>query len=75
MNNNELISIIILSHKNLQYIKQTINSVLIQDYNNLELIIADDGSYNFDNKKYENYINDKNKGNIKKSLYIQMRII
>lgn len=61
----KLVSIIVLSYKNLQYMKETLDSILTQDYKNIELIIGDDGSENFDSKIYEDYINKKNLGNIK----------
>lgn len=61
----ELVSIIILSYKNLSYIKETIDSILIQTYQNIELIIADDGTADFDPLIYRNYIKSNNKGNIK----------
>ena len=61
----QLVSIVVLSYKNLQYIKNTLDSILIQDYKNIELIIGDDGSENFDSEIYKDYINKKNLGNIK----------
>lgn len=60
----ELVSIVVLSYKNLQYIKQTINSILSQDYENIELIIGDDSTDGFNDKLYEDYINKNNLGNI-----------
>lgn len=67
-NEYPLVSIIILSYKNLNYIFDTINSILTQDYPNIELIISDDGSEGFNEKSYEDYIEKKNRGNIKKIL-------
>lgn len=61
----ELVSIIILSYKNLLYIKETIDSILIQTYRNIELIIADDGTVGFNPLIYQNYIKANNRGNIK----------
>lgn len=57
-----LISVLILSYNNQQYILETIDSVLMQDYFNIEIIIADDGTEDFDKNFYEEYIK-KNKGN------------
>ncbi|GAB6168209.1 glycosyltransferase [Clostridium carnis] len=62
---NKLISIILLSYKNLEYIFQAIDSVIIQNYPNIELIIADDGTENFNKSIFLDYINKKNNGNIK----------
>lgn len=42
-----LISVITLTYKNFNYIYKAINSILNQDYPNIEYIISDDGSPNF----------------------------
>lgn len=66
LNKNEnLLSIVISSYKKLEYLKDSIDSVLSQTYQNIELIIADDCSENFDAKEYEQYIQDKKGENIK----------
>ena len=44
MSNNNLVSICIPSYNHGKFIKQTIESVLFQDYKNIELLIIDDGS-------------------------------
>ncbi|EID4390487.1 glycosyltransferase [Vibrio vulnificus] len=44
MNESPLISIIIASYNHSDYIKKTIESAIEQDYDNIELIIIDDGS-------------------------------
>lgn len=62
---NKLVSLIILSYKNLNYLKETIDSTLNQDYKNIQLIIGDDGSPGFDCSEYEKYINLNKKDNIK----------
>ncbi|TYC82196.1 glycosyltransferase [Acetobacterium wieringae] len=63
--NYRLVSIIICSYKNTEYIFDTINSVLTQDYQNIELIISDDHTENFNENIYIDYITKNNKGNIK----------
>lgn len=63
--NNELVSIIVLSYKNLQYIEETIDSILMQDYENIELIIGDDSTENFDIQYYKDYIEYHKNKNIK----------
>ncbi len=61
-----LISIIILSYKNYQYLYEALNSTIAQDYQNIELVITNDGSDDFNEQEVKKYL-DKNKGsNIKK---------
>ena len=62
---DKLVSIIILSYRNLRYLKETIDSTLNQEYKNIELILGDDGSDNFNCVEYENYINSNKRTNIK----------
>lgn len=64
MKNDPLISVIILSYKNQVYIFDTINSVLMQDYSNIELIITDDGTEGFDKELYIDYIMKNKRENI-----------
>ena len=59
-----LISVIIATYNQPNYIFETIDSVLIQDYPNIELIICDDGSSHFDGASIECYINKHKKANI-----------
>lgn len=63
--NENLVSIIIPSYINLEYIYETIDSTINQDYDNIEIIIADDGTPNINMRIYEEYINQKKKENIK----------
>jgi glycosyltransferase involved in cell wall biosynthesis len=70
-NEHQLVSVIIISYKNLDYIFDTINSIIIQNYANIELIISDDGSEEFNGKLYMDYIEKKNPGNIKNLLVHQ----
>ena len=46
-----LVSIIVMIYNNKQYIKECLNSILNQSYKNIEIIISDDNSNNFDEKK------------------------
>ena len=59
-----LVTCIVLSYKSGEGIYQAIKSVLEQDYLNIELIIADDGTPEFDKKNVEQYIRTKKKNNI-----------
>lgn len=58
----EKASIILTNYNNEEYIYKAIDSILEQDYGNIELIITDDCSKKFDKDKINNYI-DKNKKN------------
>ena len=65
MQKNKLWSIILTHFNQFKYIFEAIDSILIQDYKNIELIICDDFSIDFDSKKVLNYINKKKNDNIK----------
>jgi glycosyltransferase involved in cell wall biosynthesis len=64
MDVNPLISIIVLSYNNSSYIFDTINSILQQNYENIELIITDDGTEGFNKQMYVDYILKNGKENI-----------
>ncbi len=66
MKNNSLVSVIIISYKNFHYIIQAIDSVLFQNYPNIELIISNDGSSDFDKPAIEKYLKEHAKKNIKR---------
>ena len=44
MTNNPLISVMMPTYNNGKYIKQAIESIYAQNYNNMEIIVVDDGS-------------------------------
>lgn len=56
MRDNPLVSVIVLMYNKFDYFKECIDSVLNQEYDNIEIIISDDGSSNFDEHVFENYI-------------------
>lgn len=57
---------IVLTHYNqMEYIEEALDSVFIQNYPNIELLITDDASKNFDEKKITEYIKKHKKKNIK----------
>lgn len=64
---NILVSVIILTYKRFEGIYETLNSIFLQRYDDLEIIISDDGSDNWDlyYENIENYINSNKRGNIK----------
>ncbi len=62
--NNNLASITVICYNNLQYIYQCLDSILEQSYPNIEIVISDDHSENFEGEKIREYIDKNNKGNI-----------
>lgn len=68
--NRPLVSVILLSYNNYSYIYEALDSVLNQDYPNIELIISDDGSSNFDRPAIEKYLSKNQKKNISHSVFI-----
>ena len=63
----KLISQIILSYRNLPGIYETLDSVLMQDYPYIEIVISDDGSPEFEDEipKIKRYVQEHKKENIK----------
>jgi glycosyltransferase involved in cell wall biosynthesis len=66
---NPLFSIILLYYNQKPFIKNAIDSILKQDYDNIELIICDDGS-DLNEKELKSYINKNIHKNIKKLVLI-----
>lgn len=62
----KMVSVIVLSYKNIDGIFDTLDSIFFQDYPNIEIIISDDGSPNFGAyiNKIDSYIKDKKRENI-----------
>lgn len=54
-----LISVIVMTYENIDNVYRTLDSVLMQDYPNLELIVSDDGSKSFSNAEIETYLSGK----------------
>ena len=55
---NELFTVIIYAYNNLQYLKECVDTILEQDYSNIELLITDDNSKDFSINSISKYIND-----------------
>ncbi len=62
-NEKPLVSIITLAY-NSQFLKETVDSLLSQDYPHIQYIISDDGTDSFDCDYWRNYVLENNKGNI-----------
>lgn len=58
------ISVIIPTCNQLQTIYQTIDSVLAQDYNHIQILVVDDATSNFNVNDIEKYVIEHQKGNI-----------
>ena len=67
----ERVSIITLAYNSMDTIYQTIESVLMQDYASIEIVIADDCSSNFDADGIRDYIEKNKKDNIVNSQVYQ----
>ena len=60
-----LVTVAILAYNNLNFIQDCLDSVLEQDYENIQLIVSDDGTKSFDSETLEYYINCHKNENIK----------
>lgn len=68
----DLVSCIVLSYKNFDYIYQTLDSILEQNYPSIEIILCDDCSDNFPRKDIEEYIKLKSRDNILNVIIFQL---
>ena len=64
MDNGLLFSVAIICYRNFKYLKDAIDSVLIQDYPRIELVVSDDGSGQFPIEEFNDYILEHKKSNI-----------
>lgn len=65
MINKDLVTVITMTYNHFDNIGDTIKSVLMQDYTNIEYIISDDGSSNFPEEYVNNIIANSMLNNIK----------
>ena len=68
MNNFPLVTIFIYAYGKPDYLYQAIDSALRQDYQNIELIVSDDCSDDFDKQSVIEYIQNHKKSNVVKYL-------
>jgi len=61
MDNSNLVSVLVLSYNNLQYINECLNSILEQSYPYIEIIISDDFSSDLQKDELEYYIKSNKK--------------
>lgn len=64
-----LVSCITTTFNNFKYFFLTLDSIFMQDYPNLELVISDDGSESFPEESIRSYIEAHKKDNIKKVVF------
>ncbi len=58
------ITVILISYNNFKYIFNALHSIFSQTYSNIQLIISDDGSSDFNLKRLKNYLNRNRTKNI-----------
>lgn len=65
-----LVSVIVLSYRNIPGIYETLDSILNQTYENIELVISDDGTPGFSDEiaEVKAYIEKGNRGNISNTI-------
>lgn len=61
----DLFTIVLIHYEQEKYIFEAINSIVNQNYSNIELIITDDCSKNFNKEKILKYITEVKGDNIK----------
>ncbi len=64
--NKDLFTVILTNYNNEDYIEEALSSIFNQTYSDIQLIVTDDGSKEFDKHQLESYITRKKKKNIKK---------
>jgi len=65
LSSSPLVSIHVLSYKNTEYLCECLDSIFSQTYDNIELIVSNDGADNFDIGFVTSYAKRKKKSNIK----------
>lgn len=70
MLNVDLFSVVVLHYSQQQYINEALDSVFVQDYDNIELIIADDGTPGLDTSRIQAYVEAHRTDRIAKVVYL-----
>ena len=66
-----LVTITTLTYKKFKYLYQALDSIFIQDYPNIEMIICDDGSDNYPHAEIEKYILEHANPNIRRIILLR----
>lgn len=76
MEKSKLISVIILSYKNINGIYETLDSVLKQTYNEIEIVVSDDGTPEFPEleENIKNYITERKRDNVKNIIIHSLKV-
>lgn len=64
--NDKLVSVILLSYNNKDYLPRALTSVFSQDYPHIEIIITDDGSEDFSENEIREYIDTHKTPNVER---------
>lgn len=62
---DKTVSIVILSYNNFKYLFDALSSVFEQNYENLQIVISNDGSADFDEDKLTEYVESNKSSNVK----------
>lgn len=65
-----LVTCVTTTYKNFQYIYETLDSIFMQDYPNIEIVLSDDGSPSFPGREIEEYILKHKQENIRNYLIL-----
>jgi len=65
LNECPLVSIIVLSYRNVNYLNECLDSIFMQTYENIELIISNDGADEFDRDAVLDFVNKAKPVNIR----------
>ena len=58
LNEENLVTVVVLTFRRFDNLENNINSILSQSYRNIEVIISDDGSENFDELKIKSLFSE-----------------
>ena len=71
INEKPLVSVITPAYYS-RFFKETVDSLLSQDYPHIQYIISDDGTVSFDCDYWKSYIQENNRGNIDDLIVISL---